>query len=189
MIDALVENGLLQFGRFEDGDDFKPYSLNLHLLPAYPDVLRHSAAEIAGRIQDIDRIVCEADSVPLGVAVSLQSGIPLIYSNGRNESGVYDLVGAYDVGHPAVLVVNILDDTEHLRRLIKKARGVGLEIKMVVAIIGIRIFDDVPTQSLLNLATVIRLLVDSGDLAAAQGNSVLEHLNAEGSNLRQDKPC
>lgn len=101
-VDDMLRAGLVQFGLF--GPDGAPVKLNCELLPAYPDILAQvaaSAAEIATQPLP-DRLVCTAQAVPLGVALSLRTGVPLVYSRGSDGPGVEDLVGAYDVGHPAL---------------------------------------------------------------------------------------
>lgn len=172
MIDALLDCGLLQFGQFEDHSAFKPYLINFHMLPAYPGVLQTISASVAEHVQQVDRLLCSADSLPLGVAVSLQTGVPLVYSRGQNHAPAYDLIGAYDVGHPALLLVNILDDVEKIDTLIKAARSVGLDVINVIAVIRVSEFDHLPTHSLLDLVQVVDDLVNSGYLPEAQGNTV-----------------
>ena len=182
LIDSFVEAGLLQFGRF--GANGIPFELNLQLLPAYPGILRNIAEQAHTLFEEVrfDRLVCAFDSTPFGVALSLQSDIPLVYSRGSDLSGVYDLVGAYDVGHPALLLVNVWEDNSDVHQLVGKARHVGLEIDTVLTIVdyGIKSPNGLSVWSLLYLAEAVVRLVDAGRLPPGQGRAVLDWLGSNG---------
>lgn len=156
--DTLLTNGLLEVGLFQTDDKRMSYRLRLDLLPAYPGVLAACGVQIANRLMRVDRLVCPADSVPLGVAVSLQTKIPLVYSRGKGESPVHDWVGAYDVGHPAALLCNTMPDRESYKDWHKQLTSVGLQLGQVIAIVEIkRLAIDVPTHALLRLEDWLRL--------------------------------
>lgn len=167
MIHDLLDTGLIQFGLF--GEDERPIQLNFHLLPSYPDVLAQLADRAAATISEgeYDHLVCDRDSLPFGVAVSQRTAIPLVYSTG--QPGVYDLVGAYDVGHPALLLAN----TWHkgLSALIEKAGRVGLDIvtTRVIASNG-----DIP--SLIDLPEMVETLRQDGFLPSGQADAVQQWL-------------
>jgi hypothetical protein len=156
--DTFLSNGLLEIGLFQTEDTRTSYRLRLDMLPAYPGVLAACAVQIADRLMRIDRLVCPSDSLPLGVAVSLQTKIPLVYSRGKGESPVLDWVGAYDVGHPAALLCNTLPDRETLAGWHKQLTSVGLQLAQVIAIVEVkRPVIDVPTHALLRLEDWLRL--------------------------------
>lgn len=174
---AIFEAGLLQFGQFKSGAQFDPFRENLHLLPAYPDILAAVANALLAITHSvkIERLVSSAAAVPLGTALSLKSHIPLVYSKGSDESPVNDLIGAYDVGHPALLVTNVL--TRHndgITRLLRNGRRVGLEIQQVAAVLQIgkpAIYDDVTLYSLFTLESIIEQskgMIPQGQAVAVQ---------------------
>jgi hypothetical protein len=181
--DRLLNTGLVQFGRF--GPDYEPLKLNVSLLPSYPAVLS-LIADYAGAILDplsFDRLVCTADSVPLGTAISLQTGKPLVYSLGTDAPGVHDLIGAYDVGHPAVLLLNVWDGETMLGDLLPKAARVGLDIHHIIPI-----FDRAPAQAagvlvqpMLRLRPLIQQMVDMGRVPAGAAHQVGQWLDANAS--------
>lgn len=179
LIDALVNAGLVQFGYFAGREPGKnsPLRLNLALLPAYPDVLQLITDTVAVKLaeQPVERLVCAADSVPLGVAVSLKTGIPLVYSRGQGEAAVYDLVGAYDVGHPAALLMNIFDQTVPIARLQDNARRVGLDIQYGVAVLGLNTASESVT-SLVRVDEMVDSLAARNLLPANQRLRVLQQL-------------
>lgn len=182
-IEMLLENGLVQFGRFERDGQFAPILLNLELLPSYPETLRYIVEQAALKIDgDIERLVCTADSLALGIGISLQTQIPLVYSRGKGELPVHDLVGAYDVGHPAVLVMNFMQDTADVDHFVAQALKVGLHINHVFAVLvnenlysndaGYRV------SSLLPLLELIQNLVQQGHVSQGQANRVREWMNS-----------
>lgn len=132
----LLDTGILQFGLFvEDGKEI-PYRLRLEMLSAYPQLMQQVVYRTVQALatQPFNRLVAHSDSVPIASAVSLNTGISLVYSRGRGEAPVYDLVGAYDVGHPACLIVNTWNKS--LNDFLVNCRRVGLEIHTIVEIVG-----------------------------------------------------
>ncbi len=178
----LVEHGLLQFGMFVEGAKIAPLRVSLHLLPSYPEVLSALAAALADRLTTLppmERLVCTAQALPLGVVLSQQTGIPLVYSQGTAER---ELVGAYDVGHPALLLTYSLDDsTADIKALITRARRTGLELEQVLVVLGHGVESGVAeaaVSTLLFLPDVLRTLYTDGYLPAGQLQAVLDWLAA-----------
>lgn len=135
LIHRLLEAGLLQPGIFEEKADIG-WHWRLDMLPSYPDVLAELASGITPMLQGmpIDRLVCTQAALPLGVLVSSQTHLPLVYSRGQGEAPVYDLVGAYDIGHPTCLLVYQSGDTQ-IERIIGAGQSVGLNIVSVMALV------------------------------------------------------
>ena len=181
LLETFIEAGLLQFGLF--GEEESPIRMNLHLLPAYPDILAQIAETALHHIDHnhIERLVCDAKSLPFGVATSLRSGIPLVYSLGSDQPGVFDLVGAYDVGHPTLLLTNTWRGNADGVALIKKARAVGLNINTVLTVFdyGKRSTDSLEVRALLRLADIIPQLVESGELPPGQAQAIAQWLGGD----------
>lgn len=133
----LFNTGILQFGRFtDDKGTAQPYRLRLEMLAAYPSLLQQVAyrgVQQLAHLPSFDRFVTLSDSIPIATAISLNTGISLIYSRGTTQPLVHDLVGAYDVGHPTCLIVNSVDDT--MKTFINASRKVGLEIHSVLEVV------------------------------------------------------
>jgi orotate phosphoribosyltransferase len=177
---CLLDAGLIQFGWFRRGDTTLPFSINLDMLASYPGIL-NQAAEAAQEIteaQEVTRLLCTVDAIPFGVAVSQRTGIPLVYSRGVGEAPVFDLVGAYDIGHPTLLLTNSVEWNESLFALVKGARQVGLEVHTMVVILEIHPGEsDVAVIPLLRLADVVRDMDAEGQLPQNQVQVVLQSLN------------
>jgi hypothetical protein len=134
----LLETGILQFGLFVENGKEYPYRLRLEMLSAYPELLQNIAyrgVQSLAAVNPFDRLVAHADAIPLATAISLNTGISLVYSRGRGESSVFDLVGAYDVGHPACLVVNTI--TPDIKQFLSEAQRVGLDIHTILELVSL----------------------------------------------------
>ena len=133
----LLDTGILQFGLFIENGQSKPYRLRLEMLSAYPQLMQQIVYRTVQALpmQTFNRLVAHSDCIPVVSAVSLNTGVSLVYSRGQGEVPVHDLVGAYDVGHPACLIVNSWN--ESLNTFLANCRRVGLEIYTVVEIVGL----------------------------------------------------
>lgn len=108
--------------------------------------------------------------------MSQQTGIPLVYSRGCGESGVHDLIGSYDVGHPAILVAHTL--TPQIHRLIQQAKRVGLEIASAVVLVDTGYQpDNVTVYGVWSLAAIVSELADTQMIPAGQAEAVQQFLN------------
>lgn len=142
--DLLFKYGILQFGRFiTSTGQTQPFRLNLNLLPSYPDALQLAATEIHTHInqQQItpERILCKVDAIPLATLISTKTNIPLIYSRQQNELTVHDLVGAYDINHPTLLILNTYDGNPEFPNFIHNVNRVGLKVNHIFTLINIHI--------------------------------------------------
>jgi hypothetical protein len=174
---SLVETGMLQFGFFEGENKPLPYLLRLDMLPAYPQVMQQMIYLAVQAIPEMsfDRLVAQSDAIPLGTALALHTGIPLVYSRGKGESAAYDLVGAYDVGHPALLVVNSIE--ADMSRLIGQCRGVGLEIKAILELVSLgNAIEGFPNYSVTSLKALIHELLLEKAIPEKQAEAVLNSL-------------
>ncbi|NWF71335.1 MAG: hypothetical protein HXY40_19820 [Chloroflexi bacterium] len=179
LLRMMLDGGLLQFGRFEKQGEIVPLVLALDLLPAYPEILRaliDEGAKLVGGWPE--RLLCTADAVPFAVGLSLQIGIPLVYSRGHPEQPVHDLVGAYDVGHPTLLITQTLAPTAKLEQFINQAKKVGLDVQGVLAITdggaSKGVFHDKPhgAQALIALRDMVDQLEAEKALASGQAQAV-----------------
>lgn len=168
--DALLDCGLLQFGRFGDA----PLCFHPGLLPSFPQLLQELAVLAASQVTDVDRLLAAPDALALGTALALQTGVPLVYSRGTNDAIVSDLVGAYDIGHPTLLLCCELNDESELLELARRAHSVGLEVTAALALLGDGrdCLGHLPLVSLFSLPDVVDQLVADGALPAGQATLV-----------------
>src|SRR5258708_2165629 len=84
LIQSLARVGVIQFGRFESRQEpgnFAPIAINLRMLTSYPDILKALAAEIAAlaTMPGMTHLLAMPSAVPLGTAITLQTGMPVVY--------------------------------------------------------------------------------------------------------------
>lgn len=178
-MDTLIEQfwraGLIQFGRFED----VPFKIQFELLPSYPDIWSNLLDRLM-KLADItqyERLLAPADSLPLGTVLSYSTNIPLVYSKGTVREGVYDLLGAYDVGHPALFVANVwAGGDKTYPALIQKAGRVGLELDkaLVIMTYGENHSSNMPIHTLFRFEDVVMMLYFAHKLPMGQVDAVLE---------------
>lgn len=180
LAEKLLDAGLIQFGRFQVSNHPVPFRMLLDYLPAHPALLGQLAQAVSAWLPTgIDRVLVERDDLALGVALSLNSGIPLIYSREQCEDAAFDLVGAYNSGHRAVLVTTVLDNAENVTALAARARRVGLDVRNLLALISVRQSD---VSSGLDFTAVLRFdeitqhLGHVGRIPAAHVQTTLEWL-------------
>lgn len=166
---SLIDAGLVQFGSFGGDDGARnPVLLLLDMLSSYPAVLAALADAAQPLVVAVGyaRLLCPADALPFGVAVSLKTGVPLVYSRGRGESAVLDLVGGYDIGHRTLLLLNTLDGDPFAHKWVAQARGVGLDTTDALAILSLLPRELDHTSALVNLAELVSESMASGELPA-----------------------
>ncbi len=139
---ALAQQGLIQFGRFaQDDGAIWPVAVRLLWLPSCPVLLRDTAAALRSLVRelDADRLLTTVDAIPLGTALALSTEIPMTYPYGevRDYTAAYAIEGAYDVGHPTVLLADVLIDAAQAEQITALARRVGLDVHTVLAVLDI----------------------------------------------------
>ncbi|MGB1286815.1 MAG: hypothetical protein ACPG7F_09805, partial [Aggregatilineales bacterium] len=171
----IYHNGLFQTGLFRPGN--RLFNFRLDMLAAYPKVLHHTInALIENYIFDeYERLVCTASATPLATGIALKTEIPLVYSSGQSESARYDLIGAYDVGHPTCLIVNTLENHDDLQIFINKARGVGLDIRTIISVVALEspAIDNVEVFALYTLENFVDHLQKRSLLSDRQMQAIL----------------
>lgn len=186
LIEAIQAAQLIQFGRFQRGNTIWPVNVQLEMLPSYGEILSMAADQLAGFSNNVERLVCDIDSLPLALAISLRLSLPLVYS--RYNVGIApELVGAYDIGHPAILIVNSTGVVDHTQ-FVRSAGRVGLVITAIYALLDYGIDLSFPeSQRLFTLEEYVDFLVSNNKLPAGQASSVTTWLAAQRSLTRHPR--
>lgn len=193
MIDSLTmqlaRTGLIQFGHFTQPDGVTwPVMLNLAWLPSYPALLGEVAAalEALSGAWAADRMLATARALPIGVAFSLRTGLPLTYATGdtRNYTAAFAIEGAYDVGHPTVLLADVLIDAAQAQAMTGAAKRVGLNVSTIVAVVDFGLGAQMElaeagftVQTVLTLRAMLAELATAGWLSPTLRASVEEWLD------------
>lgn len=155
----LYRAGLIQVGYFNEGHQVSLIRWQFEILPSYPVLMQDVAqltAEVLKPHKTINRIVCDSHSSALGGVVSVNLGIPMVYHAG------HDFIGAYDVGHPACLLVNQIE-AEPVARIIRQAERVGLDIKLIIEMVeGEQSFNGVDVVAVFRKEQLLAALAESG---------------------------
>lgn len=173
----LLETGILQFGLFVEANQNKPYRLRLEMLSAYPHLMQQVIYRTIQALptQTFDRLVSHSDCVPIASAISLNTGISLVYSRGCGEISVHDLVGAYDIGHPACLIVNTWDESMNI--FLADCHRVGLKIHSIVEIIGLgQVTDGITHHSVYTLEAILHELYLSKTISEEHIQSIQPYI-------------
>lgn len=177
LIDYLLDYGLVQFGRFSDTNgDTMPVSVNLGMLPSYPDALAAAHQMLSATIESIntpfDRVLSWAEATPIAVLYAAEARIPMVYSRQCGEPIVHDLVGAYDIAHPTLLI--LLDDLKDgVAEFVAKAGRVGLKVQVTVTLVGMRQGRHV----ILTLMDITQRAQQRGDISDKQARLVMQWIN------------
>jgi uridine monophosphate synthetase len=186
---ALAHAGLIQFGRFTHPDGTVwPALVRLRWLPSYPALLHDVTAALARALEGAlaDRVLSTQDAIPLCVALSLKIGLPMTYPYGevRDYTAAFAIEGAYDIGHPTLLLTDVLEDAVHAQRLTGLARRVGLDVRDVLAVLDLGLgasaqlkASEYRVRSLFTLRDLLSPFVDAGVLTPAMSATVSRWLD------------
>lgn len=133
--------GAIRFGDFvlKDGRQ-SPFYVDLRVLIAHPDVLRRVASAMLERTANV-AYDCIAGipyaGLPLAVAMSLESGRPLVYPRKEAKSyGTKKLVeGVFQEGDRALVVDDVITTGGAKLEAIAPLRDVGLVVSDVVVVV------------------------------------------------------
>lgn len=198
-LDALILDlhriGAVQFGDFTLASGKRsPIYIDLRLLAAEPAVLARAASAYVALLHDLlfDHIAAiPYAALPIGTAVALQSGRPLIYP--RKEAKEYGrkrrIEGRFDAGDRAVLLDDLITTGGSKVEVARVLRDAGLTVEDVVVLIDRQATSpkvpegesDLAAHGLrlhaaLTLHEVVEVLAARGMISEEQTRNVREYL-------------
>jgi uridine monophosphate synthetase len=138
---GLLEAGCVRFGKFTlKSGLLSPIYIDMRQLIGHPTLLAQAASAYLPLLQQLtfDRLAAlPYAAVPIGAAISLQSGWPLIYP--RKESKEYgtraEVEGVFNPGERAVVIDDLTTTGSSKFEAIEKLTAAGLQVSDVVVLI------------------------------------------------------
>lgn len=171
----LFDAGILQYGSFQRDRESLPWVVQHEMLVSYPPLLKTCADVVAERVtfNVQKRLLCQTSALPLALLVSQITGVSLVWERGISSSPVEDFAGAYDIGHPTILICFEGVDDNATDRLLKRAEGVGLKHVATLTLFG---WDN---DCLLPILPLTRALFDSGRVTKVQFATIEAWINSK----------
>jgi uridine monophosphate synthetase len=141
LADGLLAAGCVKFGTFTLKSGLEsPIYLDLRQLVSYPSLLAQAAAAYVALLRGLafHRLAAlPYAALPIGTAISLQTGWPLVYP--RKEAKSYgtkaEIEGLFAPGEMAVVVDDLTTTGGSKLEAIEKLTAAGLQVKDVVVLI------------------------------------------------------
>ena len=189
---GLLDAGCLQFGDFVlHSGAHSPVYVDLRRLVTYPRLLTQVAEAYAELLKGLryDRIAAiPYAGLPIGTAVALQTGDPLIYP--RREIKDYGtrraIEGEYRAGETVVLLDDLISSGGSKLQVAEPLRSAGLDVRDVVVLIDRQqggtqdlAKHGLVLHAVLTLREMVDALEQSGDLDAERAQQVRDYLLAQ----------
>ncbi|MCC6169745.1 MAG: orotate phosphoribosyltransferase, partial [Caldilineaceae bacterium] len=185
LIKGLTDLQAVKFGDFTLASGARsPFYIDLRLLVSDPGLLAQAAARYADILAGLpcDRIAgVPYAALPIATAVSLQTGVPLIYL--RKEAKAHglgkDIEGAFQPGEQVVIVEDLITSGGSTIQNAERLRAAGLAVEHVIVLIdreqgGVANLAKagITAHAVFTLTSVLDHLEESGRLSAERSAEV-----------------
>jgi uridine monophosphate synthetase len=189
--DKLFDAGCVKFGEFKlKSGIMSPIYCDLRMLVSSPALL----AEIGKALGDMaKKIGCDRiagipyGGVPIAVAASISSGIPMIYPRKevKDHGTKQPIEGAYKEGEKVLVIDDLVTSGLSFNEAVEPLKSAGLIVKDVLVILdreqgGAKVIANAgyKLHSLSTLSEVVNGLVDSGKIEQDMRKKVAEFVAA-----------
>ncbi len=138
---TLHDIGAVRFGQFRlhSGKD-SPIYIDLRVLVSYPTVLKQVARAYAAILKPLKFDLLGAypyAGLPLGVAISLELEIPLIYPRKevKGHGTGKHVEGVWEIGQSVVLIEDLITSGKSIVEAFSALKAAGLQVQDVVVLI------------------------------------------------------
>lgn len=189
LIVALDEIGAVKLGEFTlKSGETSPIYLDLRLLVSRPDVLRHAARMMREKAAGLafDRAAgIPLAGLPIGVAFSLEAGVPLIYPRPqvKGHGTGRSVEGMYEPGERVLLIDDVISRADSKLEAIAQLEAVPLVVRDLLVIVdrqmgGADLLAEAgyTLHALLTLQEILDTLAALGRITPEQHKSVINWL-------------
>ena len=186
---ALADANVVRFGKFALASGIEsPIYINLRVLPSYPESMKIVSDELSKLVKKMKPDVvagAETAGIPLSTAISLKTGIPMIYVRKRPKTyGTMDLVeGILEKGKKVVLVDDMATNAYSKLKFVEGIKHAGGIIEDVVIILdreqgGIEALgkENIKLHSLITLKELLDYMKDNNMIDDGKLNEILLYL-------------
>ena len=186
---ALADANVVRFGKFALASGIEsPIYINLRVLPSYPESMKIVSDELSKLVKKMKPDVvagAETAGIPLSTAISLKTGIPMIYVRKRPKTyGTMDLVeGILEKGKKVVLVDDMATNAYSKLKFVEGIKHAGGIIEDVVIVLdreqgGIEALgkENIKLHSLITLKELLDYMKDNNMIDDGKLNEILLYL-------------
>jgi len=186
---ALADASVVKFGEFTLASGLKsPIYVNLRILPSYPESMKIVSEELSKLVKKLrPDIVAGAETagIPLSTAISLNTGIPMIYVRKKPKTyGTMDLVeGILEKGKKVVLIDDMATNAYSKLIFVEGIKHAGGIIEDVVIVLdreqgGVEALgkENIKLHSLITLKEILYYMKGKGMIEEKKLNEVLLYL-------------
>ncbi len=186
LAEDLLKIGVVQFGQFRlKSGLISPIYIDLRLLVSYPDVLRRVGLELARIIEPLKPDLVAGvplAGLPIATAVSLVSGIPMVYPREPKDHGTGKTVeGKFEPGQRVVLVDDLITTGTSKLEAVSILSQAGLVVQDIAVVIDRRAGEaplgGLRVHSLLTLSGLLLSLAEGGAIDWATLRKVHAYLS------------
>jgi len=186
---ALADANVVRFGKFTLASGIEsPIYINLRVLPSYPESMKIVSDELSKLVKKMKPDVvagAETAGIPLSTAISLKTGIPMIYVRKRPKTyGTMDLVeGILEKGKKVVLVDDMATNAYSKLKFVEGIKHAGGIIEDVVIVLdreqgGAEALgkENIKLHSLITLKELLGYMKDNNMIDDGKLNEILLYL-------------
>lgn len=186
---ALADANVVRFGEFTLASGLKsPIYVNLRILPSYPAAMKIVCEELSKLVKKLKPDIvagAETAGIPLSTAISLNTGIPMIYVRKKPKTyGTMDLVeGILEKGKKVVLIDDMATNAYSKLIFVEGIKHAGGIIDDVVIVLdreqgGTEALgkESIKLHSLITLKELLHYMKSKGMIEEKKLNEVLLYL-------------